>query len=283
MITFVSAFLDLREDRAELRSVEESMRLFSLLVSTNINIHLFLSPEYESIYNEKIGERDNVTISLINLEDLDVYKTLKEVEDVRGEEIPLIPHRNTKKDSRNFLILMNAKTEFIRRTAETTLVLSSPPSHYAWIDFNICHVFKEENNNALTVSSAPFQKLKILSTSPLKERFLSFPGCWNLGYGSENLFSSINWRYCGGFFIGDTKTMLQFDDLYRKYWRLILEVHFVLTYEVNIWHYFELHYFKHHFTGEASENVSPEWWKGDHDNSIVNVPNSLFLFNQKNE
>ena len=220
-ITYVSALIDLYEERD--KSVEDRITFFNSLQQSGIYIHLFLSPTYR----DKVT-LENGVIEYISLEDMETFKNTG----VKDHH----PFDNQLKNTKQFMILMNAKTEFVYRAMK-----SRDTTHYAWIDFNISHVFKDiENTN-----------LYIKNIKDLPETCLYMPGCWPK---NEIGFQQPNWRFCGGFFIGDKKSLIDFYELHKKVYKSLT----TLTWEVNVWSHMELKY-----------NWKPNWYFADHDDSIV--------------
>jgi hypothetical protein len=228
-ITFVSALLNLYEDRPEDKSLEKRITFFNELQESGIYIHLFLSPEYK----DKIILKNGV-IEYISLEDLDTYH-------IAPSGLPYI--RQTSHDTRNFMILMNAKTEFVYRAMK-----SRDTSYYAWIDFNITHVFKQKNTILY------LKNLKILT-----DKCLYIPGCLdkNPYFG----FDHVNWRFCGGFFLGDKESILHFYHLHKEIFPTIPK----LSWEVNVWAYME------------NFNWKNNWYAANHNDSIIKIPHSKII------
>lgn len=228
-ITFVSAFLNLKEDRPVDKSIEKHIDLFNRLQSSGIRFHLFLSPEYRGRVHLQNG-----VIEYLSLEDLDTYK-------IAPSGLP--EHRNIQHDTRNFLILMNAKVELVKRAIESRMHTSS---HYAWIDFAISYVFRTPH-----VTNTHIREI---ANTEYPDRCLYVPGCWNQ---QTDMLNSVSWRFCGGFFLGDEVSILELNDLYSRHFPSMPH----LSWEVNTWAYFESHY-----------GWKPTWYKADHDDSIVYVP-----------
>ena len=228
-VTFVSALLNLQEERPVDKSIDRHIELFNSLQSSGIRIHLFLSPEYRGRVSIQNG-----IIEYIRLEDLDTYK-------IAPAGLP--HHRNVEHDTRNFLILMNAKSELVRRAIQSKM---HSTSHYAWIDFGISHIFR-------TPHVANAHLLEIANTE-YPASSIYFPGCWD---HSVTHLESVAWRFCGGFFLGDKKSLLQLNELYMNHFAQIPK----LTWEVNVWAYFEKHL-----------GWSPTWYRADHDDSILTLP-----------
>ena len=241
---FVSAFLDLREDRSKDKSVATCFQHFKHLASSGIPLLLFLSRSYEDVYRA-LGDLPNVRVHFLELEDLQTFQEVPET-------VSLPSHRTPHHDSRNFMILMNAKLEFIMRA----LHLDSDIPHVAWIDFSICHVLKHRNDSLAYLS--------MLSQSRLKNRVLVFPGCWDRGVGDP--LHSVSWRFCGGFFLGDRESLVQWSAQYRTWFPRLVQAHGLL-WEVNVWTLLE----------QLNEDAfRPTWFKADHNDSILRIPGSCY-------
>jgi hypothetical protein len=162
------------------------MEFFRILNATGIRIHLFVSPEYADMVEVTHGVKE-----VIQLEELDTYRVAP-----RG----LPETRNETHDTRNFLILMNAKIELVTRAMDSG---RHSGMHYAWIDFNIFHVLNEERG---------IEQLRSLSTRVYPDTCMYVPGCWGKGV----IWSSVNWRFCGGFFLGDVASLNAFYFAHRS-------------------------------------------------------------------
>lgn len=69
------------------------------------------------------------------------------------------------------------------------------------------------------------------------------PGCWD--WGKEHvsmiwLVNEIMWRFCGSFFIGSPDLILEFHEKNVQHFKLFLQNHKRLVWEVNLWAYLEL-------------------------------------------
>jgi len=252
--TFVTAFLDLGEDRSKDKSVEHCFTLFSRIADTGITLHLFLSKCYEETYRAIVGQRANVTLEFIELQELDTYH------DVNSIDYGMPEVRTDYHDTKNFMILMNSKIELVHRALSSgphrALSSSSnePSSHYAWIDFSICHVFKDIDTTG--------RYIKMLGSSALNNG-LYMPGCWERSENGPS-FSSVCWRFCGGFFIGDITSIEKFYVSHRSLFKTLVALK-GLSWEVNLWAWLE--YISH---------LSCIWFKADHNDSIVRLPSSAF-------
>jgi len=232
-VTFVTAFLDLGLDAPKDKTIDTRCRHFLSLVKTGISLYLFLSPSYKNEYDIIIGEQPNVTIEYIEFTDLDTYRCLE------GVDYTIPSRRSIIKDTKNFMILINAKIELVcRAKVEAT--------HLAWIDFNVFHVFKNADTPAY---------LKRLGES--KPQGLFVPGCWTR---REPSFVAICWRFCGGFFIGDCASVKAMYDAQKGMFKDIVMTK-GLAWEVNIWAWME-----------HTEKLKCTWFKADHNDTLIRLP-----------
>ena len=245
MNTFVTGFLDLREDRSKDKSVQTCFAHFRKLASTGINIHLFLSASYKDI---PLPPSKTMFVEYIELEDLDAYK------EVNGLDFKLANAPTPYHDTKNFMILINGKIEFVKRAIESNVFNST---HFAWIDFSINHVFRK---------SETLDYLSMLGNTRFTKKFLAIPGCYfDKEFRAEYLFECIHWRYCGGFFFGDKESILRFSDLYRSNFKNVIREKKTLVWEVNFWTYLEL-----------NTDLNPNWYYSGHDDTIIRVPSQFF-------
>lgn len=243
--TFVTAFLDLREDRTKDKSFDTCFNLANKLFLTGNLFYVFLSRSFEAQGTKLSEEYKNIKVHYIELEDLETYKEAEST-----TQLPSI--RTNHHDTKAFMILMNSKIEFVQKAIQEDPFQTS---HFAWIDFSIFHVFRNPEKSS--------KYLQMLGNARLKDSVLAFPGCWNKGQDISTIFDKVSWRFCGGFFIGDKQSLLNFYSLYRREFPLILEIYGVLPWEVNMWHFMELNY-----------GFSPTWFLANHDDSIVRIPGS---------
>jgi hypothetical protein len=230
--TFVSALIDLDESRPVDKSIDRYIDLFNQLQSSGIRLHLFLSPRFR----ERIHLRNGI-IEVLTLKDLETYRNAP-------EGLPV--YRNALHDTRNFLILMNAKTELVRRAIESEMHTST---HFGWIDFGICHMFRTPH---LTIDT-------LRDLSGLPKTCLYLPGCWDRS--AEVNLASVSWRFCGSLFLGDRESVLDFS---RRASAVLPSLPH-LTWEVNVWAHLE------------TQGWTPTWYNADHNDSILNIPTTSGL------
>jgi hypothetical protein len=134
--------------------------------------------------------------------------------------VPLLlpPIRNEKKDTKDFMALMNTKVEMVWRALP---YVQTP--HIAWIDAGIFKIMKDIPR----VQRA----FEIHKTFPWPNRVM-IPGCWKTSL--IDLYSSVSWRFCGGFFVAPVSFVPSF---YEKVSRLLDDWISLrqLAWEVNLW------------------------------------------------
>lgn len=259
-VTFVTAFIDLNEDRPKDRTPETRVNLFRHIANSGVSICLYVSSKYETIGKELENEYENIKLMpILNLEDTETYKLITSY----SPELP--KHRLVYKDTINYMVIQNAKSELVYN-----VTLSNPynTEHFAWIDFSIFHM--------VTHIEYVARQLVLINDHELVKTFLVFPSCWTkekskeLIHTTNSIYTSVNWRFCGSFFIGDVKSI-------QHMHLLVMEnlPHFInntehtdhiIAWEINVWAWLEAKY-----TWEVST------YQADHNNSILDIPHSIFV------
>ena len=265
-VTFVTAFIDLNEDRAKDRSPETRVSLFRHIANSGVSICLYVSSKYEILGKELESEYDNIKLMpIINLEDTETYTLITSYS-------PHLPtHRLDYKDTINYMIIQNAKSELVYN-----VTLSNPynTEHFAWIDFSIFHM--------VTHVEYVIRQLQLINANKLLKTFLVFPSCWSkdksigLIQTTNSIYTSVNWRFCGSFFIGDVTSI-------QSMYHLSMSnlPHFInnpdnpkhiIAWEINIWAWLEAHC-----------NWEVSTYQADHNNSILDIPHNIFVKESKIE
>jgi len=243
-VTFVTAFLDLVEDRSKDKSPTKCFEHFKSLAASGISIALFVSKSLKEQTSLLIAEFPNVKlIDTIELNQTWTYNILSNTQKLPN-------NRTEHHDTFNFLALMNAKIEFVNY-----IVHLNPfnTSHFAWIDFSICHVIRQPD---ITLS-----RLATYSKSMLKTPMLLFPGCWNKQPSDRNFTDQIIWRFCGGFFIGDSSSIKKMYEYTIEQLPIFTITTGKTTWETNFWAWLE-----------SNTDWSPEWFNAGHNDTMLLIP-----------
>jgi hypothetical protein len=251
-VTFVTAYLKTYDsDYDETKSFEKRLELFMKIVELNINICLFISPEYKDAIDLISNKHQNViVIEVLSIDDLEFTKIGKQNPNALNPPA----RRSHIKDLPNYMFLINSKIEFIKKTINVNPFNNE---YFCWFDFSLPYVFKNIDN-CLT-------KIKKYSESEfISEPFIANSGCWNKCSNVEVLKDSIYWRFCGGFFIGDKNSLLSFYHVSIGHFEEFLNSTKKLVWEVNYWAWLELMGY-----------ISFMWYPGDHNDSIINIPTEI--------
>lgn len=233
------------------KTLEKRLEWFNHIAKCNIPIYLCIDEESATTIRPSFDGFTNIYWKI--MPSFKETWTFRKCEEFR-EKLPC--ERNVEKDTFEYLALMNAKTEFIN------LAISDDIFHtkqFAWIDFNVFHIIKN-----IEATSA---NIVHISQNLLANDCVIFPGCWDAGTCARSLWTRINWRFCGGFFIGTMDSLRNMHTLIEAGLSEILRRHGGLTWEVNLWS--EL---------ENTTSWRPRWYKADHNDSILQIPNAFFTF-----
>lgn len=164
----------------------------------------------------------NAIPHFVEFVELDTYRALAEARDLPDE-------RNRMKDTKEFMILMNAKPEFLRRVHAAV----PDASYYVWIDAGIqkiLHYYPTEALTQMVARCAALRTDKILipGIEPPKQ------------YSTvSELARAVYWRICGGFCIVPAALVGILEEATMGVARDLLSQTGKLTWEVNIWGYLE--------------------------------------------
>jgi len=249
MTTFVTAYLKVYDEEYDMsRTFENRLKHFMLLLELGINICIFIEPELQSKFNElELKYKNLKVIQSIKIKQLELYKIGEE----NTQLCNLPTNRNELKDTKNYMFLMLAKLEFLKKTIDLNPYDSD---YFCWFDFSLPYIFKDMNNTLL--------KIKHISNCEFKSHFICLPGCWKFKINDLNyLKNNIVWRFCGGFLIGDKKSLINFYSISNENFLNFLTQTKTLVWEVNYWAWLE-----------GLGFISPIWYLADHNDSIVNIP-----------
>jgi hypothetical protein len=234
------------------RDTDFFIQRFKEVASTGIQLCIYISACYENAIAPIVEEYPNVKImQFIEAKDIPVFQFCEELEEF--EDLTLPEKRNEKKDTKEYMLLMHAKLDFINDTIQKNPWHST---HFAWIDFGISYIFRDKEN--------ALHGLKNISQYDFpKQEFLFIPGCWEklLPNQIPFLFNEIHWRFCGGFFLGDKKSMSEFYQLYRTFFPIFIKEYKKIVWEVNFWTWLE-----------CTQNWNPIWFMADHNDTMIQLP-----------
>jgi hypothetical protein len=213
------------------------MSLFDKLGNSEIPIILFTDP---SLVEHFADFPSSVRVIGMAIETFELYSM------AINYNGPLPASRNTTKDTKEFLALMNTKIEFVLKASE--LVAATPEETFIWIDFGILKIIKDVDrfiNKLKSVNETTYNKIII-------------PGCWT----PEKYFSvdHVNWRFCGGLFVIPRNHIRTFYDHSKNVLNDFCTLpQYKLTWETNIWNIIEIC---------AAKDII-QWFSADHNDTIL--------------
>jgi hypothetical protein len=254
-VTFVTSFFHIFTEEFDGRKTTQwRVDRFIELAETGIPICIYISKDFQGVI-ENLGFSNVKIMKTMDICDLWIYKETKKVE----YSLPSI--RNHQKDIDEYMFTIQSKTEFMKDTIE-----HNPwnTDYFAWIDFNITHIFNKPSSLEL---------LKILSRQNICEDVILFPGCWSDKYTNNlSINEHIHWRFCGGFFAGSRKTILDFHNKYIEYYPQFMRTHQKLVWEVNFWAWLE-----------TNTDLPIHWYYADHNDQMFSNIQSRFFVNNLNQ
>lgn len=249
MTTFVTAYLKVYDEEYDMsRKFENRLKHFMLLLQLGINICIFIEPDLQSKFNElELKYKNLKVIQSIKIQQLELYKIGQE--NTQLCNLPI--NRNELKDTKNYMFLMLSKLEFLKKTIDVNPYNSD---YFCWFDFSLPYIFNDTNKTLL--------KIKEISNAKFENNFIYVPGCWNFKVNNlDYLSNNIVWRFCGGFLIGDKKSLTHFYIISHDYFLCFLIQTRKLVWEVNYWAWLE-----------SLGLFSPIWYLADHNDTIIEIP-----------
>jgi len=254
-VTFVTSYLKIYESEYdETKSFEKRLELFMKIVELDINICLFTSPEFEDIFNKISEKYPNLKVlQVLTIEDSEFFKIGNQ-----NTDLLVLPESRSKiKDHINYMFLMNAKIEYVKKTIDANPFNTSI---FSWFDFSMPYVFKNIDESLLKIK-------RLSSKNYINQPFLTMPGCWvNKTHNIDLLINCISWRFCGNFFMGDKQSLTNFYNVSVSHFNEFLHLIKKLVWEVNYWAWLE-----------SRGYIDPIWYPADHNDSVINIPKSVLV------
>lgn len=256
-ITFVTSFFHIYDQEYdERKTISWRIERFREIAATGIPICVYTCAKLQCHIEALIDEfPENVRMmKVMDLSDTVIAGMVCDHKRDRDLNLPEV--RSNNKDVENYMIVIHSKTEFMYHA------ISENPwnsTHFAWIDFNISHVFFEKERS--------LRFLQWLgSRNYFEESCFVIPGCWDKWSGEHicDITHTIHWRFCGGFFMGDIASIRHFHELYLKYFPKFITETNTLTWEVNFWAWLEIA--SSWFSHLPSIHT---WYKADHNDTII--------------
>lgn len=260
-LTFVTSFVKIYDTDVHNKTVQWRIDRFCEIAALGIHICVYVSLSYTDLFIDILRKYPNVRMmKCVDICDTEIYKTYH----AEGIEYSYPEHKNQDKDVEGYMMLMHAKTEFLKDAIDRNIWNST---HFSWIDFNISHIFKYHFNDTLNY-------LKFLSSQHFVDNFFTIPGCTDK-MDLNNMYiwlNNVQWRFCGGFIVGDKQSLIDFYQVCKDRMSEFIALHKKLVWEVNYWAWLE-----------SSGYISPRWYAADHNDSMIYIPADLYAMCLKND
>lgn len=220
-LTLVTAFLRLPLAKHN----EETYRAqFEKLSSLGVPMVLFLDRRYDWTFP------DHIHVIPLSLEDTWVASVVP--------ANPVLPLQRSPVDTREYMMVMTAKTEFVADAARRN---PFGTDWFAWVDFGIGHVFKDPVTTFGRLASLRLPRTPCIRTA----------GIWTQLWVPQD---QICWRFAGGFFLCHRSLAPVFDKAVRE---SILRRLPSFSWEVNTW------------ADVEQTGLDLGWFAADHNDSII--------------
>ena len=238
-IAFVSSFYRINKDPTYGDAILERFKILTKYVP----VFLLCSEEDK----ELVESIENVTPIYKEFYEFDTYKLLAST-----RRLPEI--RSIEKDTKEYMILMNMKSECIHEVKKyirniNPSSLGRNATHFVWLDAGISKIFKDPN----ATFSAFAEKMKNIE---LPDDKIIIPGCWVPQTNLLILERQICWRFCGGFLIIPSNLVEHFYLHNLQGCGEIKGYADKALWEVNVWAYME-------------SRLPIQWRLADHNESIL--------------
>ena len=272
--TFVTAFVQIYGNEHIFGGRDSAWRYahFRTLAESRVPLCVYVDIEEHDRMTQFAAEFSNIKVylsrPLAEMWSHQIYRAVCQQDIERKITFP--EHAQSEKDTESYLLLILSKTEWVADIARSN-PWNTP--QFAWIDFSIGYVLRDIPRCQ--------SELQRISRTVLPESTLYIPGCGpyydpypahvaQLSVDELNatvpvLLQSPCWRFCGGLFVGDTASILNFDDLSRTMFGTFLCTYQRLVWEVNYWAWLE--------SVTASYPMwpvwRPVWYQADHNDTML--------------
>ena len=249
-VTFVTGYFNIYDiEYDESRTFEKRLCHFLRIAKTGIPICVVIENTFEDKLKVALTKENCFNVQIIDVLDKTQIPFLSEEEKQYG--LPEI--RNVQKDTHRYMALMNSKIDFVKRAIDKNPFSTN---YFSWFDFSLAYVFRNVDTTIQYIDSLACQPNYIHS-------FIAMPGCWSWKINKmDDICKKICWRFCGGFFMGDKDSLLDFYHTSVNHYNDFVVQTNVVVWEVNYWAWLESY----------TNSFHPLWYFAGHDDSIIHVP-----------
>nr|QBK93054.1 MAG: hypothetical protein LCPAC403_01880 [Pithovirus LCPAC403] len=208
--TIVSAFIVIDNERRDSLDYDKQGRIF-----LEIDVPKIVFMDREMIEHFQKFSNEKTVLIPFDKEEMLMWSSV-------DEKIEMPTNRCVKKDSKEYMMCMNTKTEWIRRAIELDLFHTE---YFAWIDFGISYICSDIDRYK--------SSLEKISKTEIKNGKIRAPQI-STNIDVTLFYDRIFWFFAGGLFGGCKKVLLEFDKLASRKFKETVESGRI-CWEVNIW------------------------------------------------
>lgn len=225
-VVFVSSFY-LVNNEPHKSNLENCLTYIKQLLDSKIYLYLYADPSLKEALRIFSHYKTLVIDTSITKE------SFLENLGIQSMHYDLPKNRSLDKDTPLYFFHQHHKPIFLEKAVSAN---SWKIKHYAWIDFDIFHLFsscvKEKQETLYKISKIYYPKTIFLSPG-----FGDQPNVYENDYYKQEVF----WRFCGNFFLGDRKTILYFASCMKENLINYVQQLQILPFEVNLMAFVEEH------------------------------------------
>jgi hypothetical protein len=217
MTTFVSCFIK-DVNTIKYRNTDKYLELGKLLINCDIPKVIFMNQSL--IDSIKYYNRENTIFIPFEKEDLFFYKYKNDITDFS------LNTGNIDKDTLDYMLLMNNKTEFIQSAIKLNPFYTD---QFIWVDFGLKYIMNVSDDVYMKYISNLIHKSyeNIRISSGLDPRIYN---------NNTDIYKNVEWYFAGGVFGGSSQKLLLFADKCREKVKEVIQEKKSLMWEVNIWY-----------------------------------------------
>jgi hypothetical protein len=216
MTTIVSCFIT-GVNNIKFRDTHKYLELGKLLIDCDIPKIIFMN----QVLIDSIKDYNRETTILIPFEKEDLF-----FNGYKNDITNFSVIGNPDKDTLDYMLLMNNKTEFIQSAIKMNPFHTD---HFIWIDFGINHIMNLPRETFMekicNLKNNKYENIRIAS--------LKSPLLYN---DHSDIYKNVEWYFGGSMFGGSSEKLLLFAEKSREKVKEVIQEKKTLMWEVNIWY-----------------------------------------------
>lgn len=276
MITLVTSYINYYRTTIEDSTHEIRLLRFDPIIESKIPLLIYVSSDCLNVVCRHIEKKKEIShIRVIPLKNTFFDSCLIFIlSSILKPSLPV--DRFEPKDTFDYLCYLNSKVELMN---QATITNPFNTENFCWIDFDLSKIWKDKEsclNYLKFINMNDIQTLTVLPPTEKENNIKSeifnqmyLPGCWEKGsIPIEELSNKVCWRFTGNFLMGNISSIQYLYNLYLEHFEKFIKETNKIVWDMNFFAYLE-----------QEKNWNPIVYKGNHDDSIIEVP--LYSFSTR--